>query len=122
MLCCCACHPGLCNDGVIIHEGDVDIQLGTCCGCFGLRVTTEGQDISRIEQAQSLSPKLNVFHGKNEAPSAVITGPCCFGGCSELCCKSTFGYHTEDGKHVASATKLAPCSASPISARTVLRL
>ena len=58
MRCCCACHDGCCNDGVVVHEGDVDHKQGNCCG-----ITVENQDkaISKILQSNAMTPQLDVY-------------------------------------------------------------
>jgi hypothetical protein len=105
MRCCCACHDGCCNDGVVVHEGDVDHKQGNCCG-----ITVENQDkaISKILQSNTMTPQLDVYAEVDSAePYASITGPCCFGGCSEMCCSSEFKYQKGDTP-IATMTKLAP--------------
>jgi hypothetical protein len=105
MPCCCACSEDLCNDGVIIHEGDIEFEQGSC---GGITVTTEGQAISKILQSSSMTPQLDVYaEVDSESPYATITGPCCFGGCSELCCSSNFAYDKGDTP-IASMKKRAP--------------
>ena len=107
MPCCCACNEDLCNDGIIVHEGAIEWQSNICCMCCGQDVT-EGNPISKINQASSCTPQLDVFAEVDSAePYASITGPCCFGGASELCCKSKFEYKKGDTQ-IASMTKLAP--------------
>lgn len=56
------------------------------------------------------TPKLEVYQEADSiAPYADITGPMCFGGCSELCCDSKFLYKKRgDGKNIAHMKKLAP--------------
>ena len=110
MPCCCACNEDYCNDGIVVHEGEVEYEQGICCGCLGQEVTTEGKAISKITQAATLTPQLNVFaEFDSEEPYASITGPCCFGGCSELCCESVFEYKKGDTP-IATMSKLAPKS------------
>lgn len=110
MPCCCACNEDYCNDGIVVHEGEVEYEEGICCGCCGQEVTTEGKGISKIAQASTLTPQLNVFADvDSEEPYATITGPCCFGGCSELCCESVFEYKKGDTP-IATMSKLTPKS------------
>lgn len=107
MPCCCACSEDLCNDGMIIHEGDIEFEQGSC---GGITVTTEGKAISKILQSSSMTPKLDVYaEVDSESPYATITGPCCFGGCSELCCSSDFAY-SKGETPIASMKKRAPGS------------
>ena len=68
--------------------------------------------VSMIRQSTRTmcTPKLEVYQEADSiAPYADITGPMCFGGCSELCCDSKFLYKKRgDGKNIAHMKNLAP--------------
>ena len=55
------------------------------------------------------SPQIDVYEDHDSArPNGRVTGPCCFGGCSEFCCESKFLYRTLDGRDVSRVRKLVP--------------
>ena len=55
------------------------------------------------------APQIDVYEDHDSArPNGRVTGPCCFGGCSEFCCESKFMYRTLDGRDVSRVRKLVP--------------
>ena len=84
---CFACGPG-CQDGMVLHAGSVR-------GKPGKIPTSQAIAHSRVPKwGGGLHPTLQVMHrgvSAVEEPYAVVRGPTCFGGCTELCCKKDFG-------------------------------
>mmetsp|Transcript_9687 Transcript_9687/g.14591 ORF Transcript_9687/g.14591 Transcript_9687/m.14591 type:complete len:156 (+) Transcript_9687:586-1053(+) len=52
-------------------------------------------------------PTLHVFRHGSSDPSVEIKGPCIFGGCSELCCSSSFKA-TKRGQDAGMIKKMRP--------------
>ena len=84
---CFACGPG-CQDGMVLHAGTVR-------GKPGKIPTSQAIAHSRVPKwGGGLHPTLQVMDrgvSAVEEPYAVVRGPTCFGGCTELCCKKDFG-------------------------------
>jgi len=83
-LCCFACSDS-CLDEMTLHEGHKNRVDG---------ILENPAPVFRAQQApasQSMfEPVVNVFaHGATET-SMQVTGPTCFGGCSEFCCPASF--------------------------------
>jgi len=90
-LCCCLLSPS-CADGAVVHAGSLN-------GATPGTVLHQGQSIMGfIEQPAPFggyfTPTVNIMdRGQGEKtyrPLAKVEGPCIFGGCSELCCPSSF--------------------------------
>lgn len=62
------------------------------------------------------APELKVIYEGVETPSMTITGPQCFGGCSELCCDSKFEAVNKSGDPAGEVKKLAPRDCSSVCA------
>ena len=95
-LACWACGPS-CMDGMIVRAGP---SLGLKPGS----VNVDEQTIGIVDQptcAGYCTPTFNVRSRQAAGdagfqPLAKLEGPCIFGGCSELCCSSTFLVSTLD--------------------------
>ena len=88
LLGCCALTAG-CKDGMYLHAGSVglahpgDVKLASAqCVSFATQPLLAG----------GFTPTLNVMEraGPGWTPLAKVEGPCCFGGCLELCRSSKF--------------------------------
>ena len=92
-LCCFSCTPG-CSDKASFYAGD--IASNRPGENAGTRETTFliGESVQPI-RGGGFKPVLQVMDREgSSAPAtmfAAARGPCFFGGCSELCCDSTFG-------------------------------
>jgi len=94
-----------CADAIKVYEGRVEGEPGDMLGA--------PEPLVMIKQpicGGGFTPTLNVFpKGQEEADfSHQITGPTCFGGCSELCCKSSFEYKSADGQDVGKIVHMTP--------------
>jgi len=114
-----------CRDEIIVHEGRVDAEA-TCCLCCHFNFCCFkhfdgcGQRVLKPSPVSKASvpflgggckPQIDVFEDHDSArPNRRVNGPCCFGGCSELCCESKFVYKTLDGRDVGRVRKLVPSS------------
>ena len=108
-----------CRDEIIVHEGRVDAEADAClcCSCCpccdgcGQRVVNPNP-ISKARVPYlggGCAPQIDVYEDHDSArPNGRVTGPCCFGGCSEFCCESKFMYKTLDGRDVSRIRKLVP--------------
>ena len=108
-----------CRDEIIVHEGRVDAEADAClyCSCCpccdgcGQRVVNPNP-ISKARVPYlggGCSPQIDVYEDHDSPrPNGRVNGPCCFGGCSELCCESKFMYRTLDGRDVSRVRKLVP--------------
>lgn len=101
LLCCFACTDG-CTDEVVIHDGEVQGRPGDM-----------GSGVARISQpigGGGFTPTLFVTGSdQNVAGDGVITGPCCLGGCLELCLDTNFKYHREEkGEQIGTIIHLRP--------------
>ena len=90
---CCICHQ-CCANEMFVHAGDV--PPGATVGSLAW---TDDKLIGYIMQpvpfGGGLTPTLNIMERASPAdgsvrPIAKLEGPCCFGGCTELCCTSTW--------------------------------
>ena len=106
---CCTCND-LCTEHITVHRGFVDGKPGEI---------DKSQAITVIEQplqccrANGCTPTLHVSspepkRGRASTPYAQVTGPVCFGGCSELCIDSYFTYSTFQGQKIADIKHLRP--------------
>ena len=117
-----------CRDEIIVHEGRVEAEPTWCtccrchCKCCGKNMQSPcdgcGQRVvnpNPISKARvpylggGCAPQIDVYEDHDSArPNGRVTGPCCFGGCSEFCCESKFMYRTLDGRDVSRVRKLVP--------------
>ena len=117
-----------CRDEIIVHEGRVEAEPTWCtccrchCKCCGKNMQSPcdgcGQRVvnpNPISKARvpflggGCAPQIDVYEDHDSArPNGRVTGPCCFGGCSEFCCESKFLYRTLDGRDVSRVRKLVP--------------
>jgi len=106
---CCDC----CADGIKVYEGHVFGSPGELVNPPQPMVTVKQPYLGGY-----FTPTLDVYpKGNTEAPpSATITGPCCLGGASELCCKSTFNYASTGGNLKGSIVHLTPESCLDVCA------
>lgn len=103
--CPACCAP--CADRVTVHAGRVDGRAGRA---------GQGRALLAVRQAGGcgacLRPTVVLLERgagpRPDAPFATLVGPCCFGGCAELCCDAPFA---ETGGR-ASVAKLRPRSIS----------
>lgn len=109
--CCCACMDFF-KDNIKIYPGKVEGTVG--------ELTDAPPPIAFIEQATcggGIWPKLNIFpDGDNTGDSShTITGPACFGGCSELCMTATYTIeNNKTGTSSATLTHLTPKDAQAV--------
>ena len=100
LLCCCICNEG-CAEELTVHEGNVQGEAGNI---------NPATRLSLIRQPSPLggcfTPTLEVLNASG-ALDAKVTGPCCFGGWSEICCDSTFVLKRGDAP-LATIKHLAP--------------
>jgi len=101
---CCICCDS-CKDGLTVYEGEVMGQPGDLQGPPPPLFSFQQQMFGG-----GCRPKIDVFTGKAESSSAthVITGPACWGGCSELCCVNTYTMDNAQGRTVAEVVHLTP--------------
>ncbi|KAH8048552.1 hypothetical protein JL720_15825 [Aureococcus anophagefferens] len=91
---CCSCTEA-CTEEIVLHEGKVEGKPGEL---------DTGKALAYIRQpmqccaAGGCTPTLDISEpGDGSVPHAQVTGPTCFGGCSELCCENHFDYTTVGG-------------------------
>merc|ERR1719198_587211 len=117
-ICCFACSDS-CKDAMVVHAGPQPVDT------MGKHVITD-QTIGHINQpacggyclpAFTVHDRMGLGADKTAFHSIVkMTGPCLFGGCSELCCESKFHYTTslevptKTTGNLATLTKLKPKS------------
>lgn len=116
---CCAL-TDCCQDGIIVHEGKVEAEpaccsLGNpCCDGCGHGDLKNPNPISKAQVPMcggGCSPNVHIYEEVDSAePNGSLSGPFIFGGCTELCCESTFKYSTKDGREVSRVQKLVPRS------------
>lgn len=100
-----------CTDAIRVYEGHVEGDPGDLLGAPEPLVMIKQPICGGV-----FTPTLNVFpNGCEDAPfSHQITGPACFGGCSELCCKSSFEYKAADGREVGNIVHMTPSSVGEV--------
>ena len=84
-LCCCNC-ADICADGFSLHLGAVTHPDGP--GHF-----PKDSQIGWANQPSmggGLTPTIQLMERQELASFAIVEGPTCFGGCSELCCSAPF--------------------------------
>jgi len=96
----------MCTEEVTIHEGFVDGEPGEIESSNAVMKIT--QPMQCCDYSSGCTPTLNLSKPGEDTPSAIVTGPMCFGGWSELCCESDFKYATADGGDIASIKHLTP--------------
>mmetsp|Transcript_20218 Transcript_20218/g.37723 ORF Transcript_20218/g.37723 Transcript_20218/m.37723 type:complete len:320 (-) Transcript_20218:174-1133(-) len=105
-LCCPAC-CAMCQEEAIMHGGKVEGTPGNISAPNPLVM------MRQASAAESpFNPKINVnpmdADGKESKTGMSLTGPQFFGGCSELCCKSTFPVRYADNNVAGEVVKLPP--------------
>jgi len=99
---CCACGEA-CQDKMIVHNGMAMGEVGA---------VTNPSPIMVIQQAPCsqamFEPTIQVIPTGASAPTTTITGPCLFGGCSELCFDSHFLGKNASGGALGQVKKLKP--------------
>jgi len=102
---CCCILTDCCKDGITVYPGKVEGDAGY--------LENAPTPISMLKQpvcGGGMWPKLDTYPKGD--PSAEIShrfsGPCCFGGCSELCVTSTYKYQTVGGEDVGEIVHLTP--------------
>mmetsp|Transcript_10783 Transcript_10783/g.14938 ORF Transcript_10783/g.14938 Transcript_10783/m.14938 type:complete len:409 (+) Transcript_10783:44-1270(+) len=98
----------LCTEEVIVHKGKIEGTPGSIEG--------GGNPVAVLRQPQQcckpdcFTPTLHIYPniGPDAIPVASVKGPFIFGGCSELCCKSTFNYQSAGGNESADIVHLIP--------------
>lgn len=117
---CCAI-AGPCQDGIIVHDGEVTAEpaccnMGNkCCDGCGHGDLKNPNPISKASVPMcggfKCTPNISVFEDfESTEPNGKMTGPCCFGGCLELCKSDSFKYSTNDDREIGTAKKLTPNS------------
>jgi hypothetical protein len=94
---CCNCAESF-RDGMRLHDGG--IPAGTKVGEVipnSTKIIGSAAEASCCGQSSGCTPTVHIFNGERSIqpgaeskPFLAVEGPCIFGGCSELCCKSTF--------------------------------
>ena len=84
-LCCCNCSE-FCSDGFRLHLGAVDHPDGP--GNFPN--TNQIGWANQPSMGGGLTPTIQLMERQELASFAIVEGPTCFGGCSELCCSAPF--------------------------------
>lgn len=104
---CCSCCD-ICTEEVIIHDGGVFGKVGHIVDSHPVAVFRQPQQCC---QSKGCTPTIQVLppNDNDALPLATITGPTCFGGCSELCFTSQFEYRTTSNEAVR-ITHLLPRS------------
>lgn len=103
---CCACTDA-CTEEVTMHMGKVEGKVGDVSG--------GGNPFLTIKQETCMTsmfhPKLDVKMEGQSDNLFTVTGPFCFGGCSELCFESRFSAMSKKtNRDVGFLRKLAPAS------------
>mmetsp|Transcript_5935 Transcript_5935/g.16678 ORF Transcript_5935/g.16678 Transcript_5935/m.16678 type:complete len:281 (-) Transcript_5935:629-1471(-) len=98
-----------CKDGVYVHAGNSPTPPGTSIGPVE---TTIGY-ATQPDCGGCFTPTINLYHRVSQgggfesfAPMAKVEGPTLFGGCSELCCDSTFHVSRMDAGNEQRKLKL----------------
>eukprot|EP00929_Paragymnodinium_shiwhaense_P113983 TRINITY_DN82291_c0_g1_i1.p1 TRINITY_DN82291_c0_g1~~TRINITY_DN82291_c0_g1_i1.p1 ORF type:complete len:317 (+),score=83.67 TRINITY_DN82291_c0_g1_i1:74-1024(+) len=98
---CCACMD-MFKDNITMYAGKVEGKAGS--------IEAAPEPIAMVEQQTfggGLWPKLNVRKGDDVTHT--IEGPCCFGGCSELCIPATYRMiSTKSDAEVATLEHMTP--------------
>lgn len=94
-LCCFACTEK-CSDGAVLYSGDLQGDPGDLPEGGRNKSAMLGSTIQPINGGK-FRPVLQIMERDEDVAEpgnkvfAASQGPCCFGGCSELCCSSEFG-------------------------------
>ena len=91
---CCTCAE-ICTEEIILHEGLVEGTPGEIAAVKPLAMIRQPQQCC---SPGGCTPTLDISEpGTDAVPHAQVTGPMCFGGCSELCCENHFDYNVVGG-------------------------
>lgn len=105
--CCCSPKPclpwcscsDLCTEEVIVHDGGVFGEVGKITNPHPVVVFQQPKQCCK---SHGCTPTIHVLQPDDvdALPIATITGPRCFGGCSEFCFRSDFEFRTTDNETV----------------------
>lgn len=111
-LCCCACTDA-CLDEMTIHEQSAIKISGEQLkvGAPELGPTAESAIFTAKQAPASqamFNPIIKIYPKGSTEEDMQIKGPCCFGGCSELCCDSKFEATNKSGEVIGRVKKTRP--------------
>jgi hypothetical protein len=106
---CCPTFFEMCSENATLHVGDIGGEPGNTSK------TAKRKPILNLRQAtvfendgSCFHPKIKVIYNGKKDTAFSITGPCCFGGWSEMCFDSKYVAVRKDGSVVGQFSKLHP--------------
>ena len=98
----------MCGEEAIMHGGRVQGPAGSVSAPKPLVMMRQGGAFQSPFNPMVNISTLTPGGGEEGTPHFTVTGPTVFGGCSELCCKSTFPVRNVKGEEAATITKMPP--------------
>mmetsp|Transcript_19408 Transcript_19408/g.40513 ORF Transcript_19408/g.40513 Transcript_19408/m.40513 type:complete len:396 (-) Transcript_19408:285-1472(-) len=103
---CFVCMPA-CGEEVTLHGGRVKGPAGNVEAPAPMAMMRQGSAFeSPFNPKIEIKPAVQQVGGEDVTLS--ITGPTFFGGCSELCCRSSFPVTNSKGENAGQITKMPP--------------
>jgi hypothetical protein len=103
-LCCCAC-ADCCIDEMTLYEGAIHPKSEYRDPANSRNAIMTCRQAPATESM--FNPMIIASQSDSKREISRITGPCCFGGCSELCFTSEFDA-TANGAQIGSVNKIRP--------------